>query len=111
MTKINGLGTMTYAQLLELRDRVDTAILAAKAAEKRELRAKMETLAAKAGLTLADVFDIKNGTGTKTLRGTKVAVKYRNPKDSTQTWTGRGRKPNWLAAAIKKGQKIESFRV
>jgi DNA-binding protein H-NS len=110
MTKINGLGTMTYAQLLELRDRVDTAILAAKAAEKRELRVKMETLAAKAGLTLADVFDIKNGTGTKTLRGTKVG-EVSQSKDSTQTWAGQGRKPNWLAAAIKKGQKIESFRV
>jgi DNA-binding protein H-NS len=111
MTKINGLGTMSYAQLLELRDRVDAALVAARAAEKQELRAKMEALAAKSGLTLADILETKIGAGSRKLKGSKVAVKYRNPKDATQTWSGRGRKPNWLAAAVKKGQKIESFLV
>ncbi len=109
MTKLNGLGSMSYAQLLELRDRVDTALTAAKAAEKQELRAKMEGMAAKSGLTLADILDAKRPTSTSKLKGSKVAVKYRNPKDVSQTWTGRGRKPNWLTAALKKGQKIESF--
>jgi DNA-binding protein H-NS len=41
----------------------------------------------------------------------KVAVKYRNPKDPTQTWTGRGRPSNWLAEALKKGHKIENFKI
>lgn len=109
MTKLNGLGSMSYAQLLELRDRVDAALTAAKAAEKQELRAKMEALAAKSGLTLAEILDEKRSNGTSKLKGSKVAAKYRNPKDVSQTWTGRGRKPNWLTAALKKGQKIESF--
>ena len=43
MTKLNGLGSMSYAQLLELRDRVDAALLTARAAEKQDLRAKMES--------------------------------------------------------------------
>ena len=108
MAKTNGLGTMSYAQLLELRDRVDAALEAARAAEKRELRAKMESLAAKAGLTVADVFNT-TGRGSSKLKGTKVATKYRNPKDTSQTWTGRGRQPNWLVAALKKGQMLETF--
>ena len=45
-------------------------------------------------------------------RGSKgSAAKYRNPKDASQTWTGRGRKPNWLIDAVKKGAKIESFEI
>lgn len=111
MTKLNGLGSMSYAQLLELRNRVDAALVAAKAAEKQELRAKIEALAAKSGLTLSDLLDTKSGPGNSKLKGSKVAVKYRNPKDAAQTWSGRGRQPKWLVAALKKGQKIESFLV
>lgn len=40
-----------------------------------------------------------------------ASIKYRNPKDTSQTWTGRGRKPNWLVGALKKGAKIDSFSV
>lgn len=108
MTKLNGLSSMSYAQLLELRDRVDAALVTAKAAEKQDLRARMEALAAKSGLTLAEILDTKSGASSK-LKGSKAAVKYRNPKDASQTWSGRGRQPNWLVAALKKGQKIESF--
>lgn len=111
MTKLNGLGSMSYAQLLELRTRIDAALVAAKTAEKKELRARMEAIAAKAGLTLADILNTKSGVGSRKLKGSKIAVKYRNTKDTSQTWTGRGRKPNWLAAALKKGQKIETFLV
>ena len=106
MSKINGLDKMTHAQLLALRDQVDTAIVAAKAAEKQALRQKLEDLAAKSGMSLAEVMGKKRG-GSKG----KAAIKYRNPADPTQTWTGRGRKPIWLAQAEKKGQKLESFAI
>jgi DNA-binding protein H-NS len=110
MAKVNGLDKMTYAELAELRDRVDAAMIAAQAAERQALRVEMEALAAKAGLTVAEVLG-SNGRGGSKLKGSKVAVKYRNPKDASQTWTGRGRKPNWLVAALNKGQKMDSFAV
>lgn len=100
---------MSYAQLLEPRNRVDAALVAAKVTE--ELRAKIEALAAKSGLTLYDILDTKSSSGNSKLKGSKVAVKYRNPKDAAQTWSGRGRQPKWLVAALKKGEKIESFLV
>lgn len=111
MAKINGLDKMTYAQLCELRDRVAEAIVAAHAAEKKALREEMEAMAAKAGLTMADILDGRRGGARSPMKGTKIAVKYRNPKDADQTWTGRGRKPLWLVDALKRGQKIESFLV
>jgi DNA-binding protein H-NS len=106
MARNNGLDKMTFAQLRALRDRVDAAMVAAQAAEKKALRAEIEALAAKRGLSVAEALDIR---GTR--KGSKVPVKYRNPKDPSQTWTGRGRQPRWLAAALKKGQKLDSFRI
>ena len=86
-------------------------MIAAKAAERQALRSKMEELAAASGLTLDDVLGGKRGRKAGAAKGGTAAVKYRNPKDETQTWAGRGRKPTWLVAALKKGQKIENFEV
>src|SRR5689334_20704154 len=43
----------------------------------------------------------KKRSGAK--RG-KVAPKYRNPADHSQTWSGRGRQPRWFKAALRKGK-------
>ena len=39
--------------------------------------------------------------------GTKVAPKYRNPADASQTWTGRGKSPIWVAE-LKKAGKLDA---
>jgi hypothetical protein len=41
----------------------------------------------------------------------KVAPKFRNPENPSETWAGRGLKPRWLAAAIKSGKKLDDFRI
>ncbi|WP_028351420.1 H-NS family nucleoid-associated regulatory protein [Bradyrhizobium murdochi] len=40
----------------------------------------------------------------------RVLPKYRNPQTS-ETWSGRGKRPRWLVAAVKSGRKIEEFRI
>jgi len=39
----------------------------------------------------------------------KVSPKYRNPNEPTETWSGRGKRPRWLTAALRTGHKIEDF--
>jgi len=41
----------------------------------------------------------------------KVAPKYRNPANTKETWTGRGKQPRWLAAETAKGKKLEEFLI
>lgn len=36
---------------------------------------------------------------------------YRNPNDPSQTWSGRGRKPRWLVAAIDAGNTVEQCKI
>lgn len=41
----------------------------------------------------------------------KVAPKYRNPANTAETWTGRGKQPRWLAAYTAQGKKLEDFLI
>ena len=52
----------------------------------------------------------KRVAGKAPVRVAKVAPKFRDPV-SAATWTGRGRTPNWLVAAITQGKKKEDFAI
>lgn len=41
----------------------------------------------------------------------KAEIKYRNSDDPEKTWTGRGKKPNWLVNALKEGYNLTDFEV
>ena len=71
-----------------------------------ELREKIANFARPEGIT-DDVLGANRGQ-----RKGSVAVKYRDPKDPANTWTGRGRMPRWLVAVTKGGKaKREDFAI
>jgi DNA-binding protein H-NS len=102
---ISGLDKMSYADLLKLQERVEAAIGEKRVEDAAVTKEALRAMAEKAG------FDIKELFGKHGPRKGSAGVKYRNPKDTSQTWTGRGRKPNWLVDALKKGAKIDSFAI
>lgn len=103
------LNQMKLRELLKLEDDLQEAIKVRKATEAREVKQKMAELAKREGFTLEDVFGKKlfSGRGYRS----SMQAKYRNPEDSTQTWTGRGRKPNWMVQRLNKGASLDEFRV
>ena len=105
MAKIKGLDTYSYVELINLQKRVEEAIAEKRAENAQTTKEQLRVMAEKAGFDIKELFG-KRGSP----RGTGAA-KYRNPKDSSQTWTGRGRKPNWLVDAVKKGAKIDTFAI
>jgi DNA-binding protein H-NS len=72
-----------------------------------ELKAKIDALIVGSDFTISDLHPMA-GRGRKR---SKSFAKYANPEDRSQTWTGRGRKPNWLVARLKKGAKMEDFAI
>ena len=105
MAKISGLEKMSYVQLLDLQKKVEAVIAAKRTEDAQATKEQLRAIAEKAGFHLNELFGKRGhrkGSGT---------AKYRNPNDPSQTWTGRGRKPNWLVDAVKKGAKIESFAI
>ena len=105
MARIDGLETYSYAELLKLQERIEEAIAEKRAENAQATKEQLRAMAEKAG------FDIKELFGKRGAHKGSGVAKYRNPKDTSQTWTGRGRKPNWLVDAVKKGAKIESFKI
>jgi DNA-binding protein H-NS len=41
----------------------------------------------------------------------KVLPKYRNPKNRSETWAGRGKQPLWLRAQLRSGKKLRDFLI
>jgi DNA-binding protein H-NS len=41
----------------------------------------------------------------------KVLPKYSNPLSPAETWSGRGKQPRWLVAALEQGHKLEEFEI
>jgi DNA-binding protein H-NS len=41
----------------------------------------------------------------------KVLPKYRNPLTPSETWSGRGKRPRWLVAALETGRRLDEFRI
>ena len=95
---------LSYADLLKLQERIAAAIAARKAEDAQVTKQQLRDLAEKRGFNIDELF------GRRGKRGTS-APKFRNPKDASQTWTGRGRKPNWLVDALKKNGKMGDFAI
>jgi DNA-binding protein H-NS len=95
---------MSLKELIDLEAKVEKAISAARDRERSEVKQALAVMAEKRGFSVNELF---GGRG----RGKSSAAKYVNPDNRTETWTGRGRKPNWLVAKLKKGADISEFAI
>ena len=105
------LDKMSVKELTALQARIDDAIVERKKSDFEDLKSRIATIAERSGFSLRDLF---KGRGTRrngATKRSKVAVKYRDPQNPSNTWTGRGRPPRWLAAKVAAGQKREKFLI
>jgi DNA-binding protein H-NS len=82
---------------------------------------ELKAVAAKHGVSLESLLGGKpaKASTAKSPRGKKpvakprgkVAAKYANPADQSQTWTGRGRKPIWVVEALASGKTQEDLAI
>jgi DNA-binding protein H-NS len=86
------LASMSIGALLKLREDINKA-LDRKATELRSQLSRLGVEAARG----------------RSLKGRKVPPKYRSP--SGETWAGRGARPKWLVAALKRGKRVEDFLI
>ena len=103
------LETLSHRELITLRDRIAPALAKARSLEADGLRERITSMITQAGLSVIDVMGRPPRTH-KAYKGYHVA-KFANPDNPTQTWTGRGRPPNWLIAKCKLGSTRDQFAV
>ena len=98
---------MSIAELNKLISDAQAAL-----AKKQEVAEKVRKLARDNGLNISDLMtaDKQKKAKTKKPRG-KVAPKYKNPANGSETWTGRGRQPRWVADALTDGKSLDDILI
>lgn len=110
MASVN-VDKMSLKDLVDLENKVRKAIASARERERSDLKRKMAEMAENHGFSVGELFgQVRGSKGVR--KGKSVGVaKYANPEDGADTWTGRGRKPNWLVERLKKGAKLADFEI
>ncbi len=69
---------------------------------------KVEAAAAEVGMSPTEL--LKHfGVGARAKKPPKP--KYRNPDNADETWTGRGRKPEWVVAWLDSGKDLAGLAI
>src|SRR5437667_12811432 len=106
MARSKNIENMSFAELAAMQARIERAKAERLSADRAVLKQKIADMAKEHGFDMRELFDGRMGKGK---RG-KSAVKYRDPSNAANTWTGRGRMPRWMTAATKGGKaKKEDF--
>jgi DNA-binding protein H-NS len=108
MRKID-LEALSIDELWSLHENISGILSARITSEKHELEKRLAVL--NRGRDVTEMGDSLNSNGKVRRKYPRVAPKYRNPQTPSETWSGRGKQPRWLVAAIKNGRKIEDFRI
>lgn len=96
---------MPYEQLLLQKKEIESAIVRRRAAELAELRQQIVRLIESRGFSVSEVLN------PALSKAKKADVRYRHPDNPELTWTGRGKRPNWLRQFEEAGGAIETCRV
>jgi DNA-binding protein H-NS len=109
MSKKFDLEWMSVDDLWSLHEQISEILSARITSEKHELEKRLALLSG--GREVFEKRDASSSDNGKARRKyPRVVPKYRNPLTS-ETWSGRGKQPRWLVAAIKTGRKIEDFEI
>ncbi len=101
------IGKLSLKELKALSKKVDAAIASHEQRQQREARRALEKVAKDYGMAIDDIIATtpKKRKGPAKSKAKPSAPKYRNPKDPKQTWSGRGRRPEWFKSALNSGKK------
>lgn len=110
------LKSMSRKELEKLLVDANKALQNVQDRDRRQARKAAEKAAAEFGFSLGDLSEggatAAKGRKKKAKKaGPKSKPQYANPSDSTQTWTGKGRQPNWYRAAIDKGISPQEMKI
>jgi DNA-binding protein H-NS len=109
MKKVD-LEAMSVDDLWSLHETISRILSTRITSEKHELEKRLAVL--NRGRLAIEGANELSVPGAKVRRKyPRVFPKYRNPQTPSETWSGRGKRPRWLVAALKTGRRIEDFQI
>jgi DNA-binding protein H-NS len=107
LSKINteDLAKIPLKELLAFQAKLNKAIELRREEEKQDIYQRINALASESGFSLSELL------AHKPAKKTSAEIRYRNPNNKNEGWTGKGRKPKWLTDLLDAGKKLEDFAV
>lgn len=117
------IANLSLSELKRLKTRVEAEISRRTDSTKRELIKKMQKMASEAGVSLDELMGEQPKAAAKPGRKPKaaqpaparkkgkVAPQYRHPDNASLEWTGRGRKPLWVAKWLEEKKSLDGLRI
>jgi DNA-binding protein H-NS len=110
MGKKFDLDAMSTDEMWQLHVEIGRLLSVRLTSEKRELEKRLARLRREKELPQTEAADGQLKDTPRERRSyPRVLPKYQNPNEPSETWSGRGKQPRWLTAALKTGQTIEDF--
>ena len=100
------LDSMPLDELKKLQKNVGKAIDGYEEKQRKAAFAAAEAAARENGYSLAELTELSPKKAK-----TVLPPKYRHPENPEQTWTGRGRQPDWMKDALEKGKSKDDFLI
>lgn len=112
------MNELSLTEMKRLAQRIDREIAKRADQTKKNLLKQVQKLAATEGVDLSDLLGrtAKTVTGTrkKTVKSRKATKKgapiYFNKLDPSKSWSGKGRKPEWVITWLGNGGMLEELK-
>ena len=102
------LNNSSETELQNLIVNAEKALKQRQASKRNDVIAQIKDLAASINATAEIIYNDKKPARKPSA---KVAIKYRDPHNPENTWTGRGVMPRWLKALEDAGRNRSEFQV
>ena len=97
------LEKMELDDLWDLHERIMDVLDRKLESEKRKLQNQLDELGRRFGGSPKDIPQRRPYP--------KVEPKFRNPNNPSETWSGRGKSPQWVVELIASGRSLEELRI
>ena len=110
------LASLSLNELETIQKKVNREIQKRRTRAHEEGLKKIKLIAAEYGLTANELKGISSTKRSVTRKKAvkkrgPVAPKYRDPSNTENTWTGRGRKPKWVETFLTGGGRLEQITI
>ena len=105
MARKPNIANLNISQLKELAKDVEKALARKTKEEMTAARKAAEKVAKEHGFSLDEIVGKpKSKPSTNGSKRTPLPPKFKNPENPSETWSGRGRQPEWYKKAIEAGK-------
>jgi DNA-binding protein H-NS len=105
------LSNFSLADLRSLQEQIKQEMKNREAQDVQKAREQILAIAQSVGVPLAELMGKAGKGGNKKGPSGTVAVRFQNPENVSQQWTGRGRQPKWVKEWVEGGKPLDALRV